>query len=66
MITQQAEKIIMDRPEVSSVFSGIGFVSGSVAGTSNDSNLAELTVTMTDVKERSITSEDFGVFIQVK
>jgi HAE1 family hydrophobic/amphiphilic exporter-1 len=66
MVTQQAEKIIMERPEVSKVFSSIGFVSGSVAGTSNNANLAELTVTMTDVKERSISSEDFGVLIQGK
>jgi HAE1 family hydrophobic/amphiphilic exporter-1 len=66
MVTQQAEKIILERPEVSKVFSSIGFVSGSVAGTSNNANLAELTVTMTDVKERSISSEDFGVLIQGK
>jgi HAE1 family hydrophobic/amphiphilic exporter-1 len=66
MVTQQAEKIIMERPEVSKVFSSIGFVTGSVAGTSNNANLAELTVTMTDVKERSISSEDFGVLIQSK
>jgi len=64
MLTQQAEKMIMKQPEVTKVFSSIGFVSGSVAGTTNNSNLAEITVTLKDKKERSITAEDFGVRLQ--
>ena len=66
MVTQQAEKIILKEPAVAKVFSSIGFVSGSVAGTSNNSNLAELTVSMKELKERNISSEDFGIFIQQK
>lgn len=66
MVTQQAEKIILAHPAVHKVFSSIGFVSGSVAGTSNNSNLSELTVTMKDLKDRDISSEDFGVAIQQK
>jgi HAE1 family hydrophobic/amphiphilic exporter-1 len=60
MVTQQAEKLIMKQPEVTRVFSSIGFVSGSVAGTTNNSNLAEMTITLVDKKERSISAEDFG------
>lgn len=63
---RQAERIIMARPEVAKVFSTIGFVTGSVAGTSNNSNLAELTVTMVEVKKRTLSSEQFGVDIQQK
>jgi len=64
--TQQAEKLIMQRPEVLNVFSSIGFVSGSVAGSTNNSNLAEITVTLKDKTERAITAEDFGIDMQQK
>jgi HAE1 family hydrophobic/amphiphilic exporter-1 len=64
MVTQQAEQIILKRPEVVQVFSSIGFVGGSVSGATSNANLAELTVSLKDVNERSISSEDFGVLIQ--
>ena len=64
MVTQQAEQIILKRPEVVQVFSSIGFVGGSISGATSNANLAELTVSLKDVKERSISSEDFGVLIQ--
>lgn len=66
MLTQKAEEIILEDPAVDKVFSSIGFVSGSVSGTSNNANLAELSVTLKDLSERTISSEDFGVFIQQK
>jgi HAE1 family hydrophobic/amphiphilic exporter-1 len=66
MLVQQAEKIIMSQPEVEKVFSSIGFVSGSVAGTSSNANLAELTLTLVDKKKRSMTAEEFGTLIQQK
>lgn len=64
MVTQQAEKLILARPEVTGVFSSIGFESGSVAGASNNSNLAELTVTLNDKKERTLSADDFGIDVQ--
>jgi HAE1 family hydrophobic/amphiphilic exporter-1 len=66
MLVQQAEKIIMTQPEVEKIFSSIGFVSGSVAGTSSNANLAELTLTLVDKKKRNVTAEEFGTFIQQK
>lgn len=66
MLTQQAEKIIMEQPEVIDVFSSIGFISGSTAGTTNNSNLSEITVTMVDKKKRSVTAEAFGLQLQKK
>jgi HAE1 family hydrophobic/amphiphilic exporter-1 len=66
MVTQQAEKIIMAQPVVEKVFSTIGFVSGSIAGSSNNSNLAELTVSLKGEDERTISSEEFGVDLQKK
>lgn len=66
MLVQQAEKIILEQPEVEKVFSSVGFVSGSVSGTSSNANLAELTLTLVDKKKRNITAEDFGIAIQQK
>jgi HAE1 family hydrophobic/amphiphilic exporter-1 len=58
--TQQAEKLVMARPEVSNVFSSIGFVTGSISGTSNNSNLAEMTVTLVDAEDRRVRYNDSG------
>lgn len=64
MVTRDAENIILGRPEVSKVFSSIGFVTGSVAGSGNNANLAELTVTLKDIKERKLSAEAFSFDIQ--
>ncbi|QES88353.1 efflux RND transporter permease subunit [Rhizosphaericola mali] len=64
MATQDAEKIIMAHPEVVKAFSNIGFVNGSVAGTSNNANLAEITVGLIDNTKRQFTSDEFGVTLQ--
>lgn len=66
MLVQQAEKILLEQPEVEKVFSSIGFISGSVSGTSSNGNLAELTLTLVDKKRRSMTAEEYGTFIQQK
>jgi HAE1 family hydrophobic/amphiphilic exporter-1 len=66
MLTREAEKIIMARPEVEKVFSSIGFVNGSIAGTTSNANLAELTLTLTDKEKRSLSAEELGVVIQQK
>ncbi len=64
MLTQQAEKLIMAQPEVTHEFSSIGFVTGAVAGTTNNSNLAEITISMVDKSKRKISAEDFGIRMQ--
>ncbi len=66
MLVQQAEKIIMAQPETRKVFSSVGFVSGSIAGTSSNANLAELTLSLVDKKKRSLSAEEFGTIIQRK
>jgi HAE1 family hydrophobic/amphiphilic exporter-1 len=66
MVTQQAEKMIMARHEVSNVFSSIGFVTGSVSGSTNNSNLAEITVSLVDKSKRTFSSQDFGLDMQRK
>ncbi|MDO7742972.1 MAG: efflux RND transporter permease subunit, partial [Pedobacter sp.] len=60
MVTQEAEKMIKEQPAVVRTFSSIGFVSGGVAGAGNNANLAEITVTLTDKKVRSLSAEEFG------
>lgn len=62
MITQQAEEMLLQKPEVETVFSSIGFVPGSISGSSNSNNLAQLTVKLKE--KRNISSEDFGINVQ--
>jgi len=66
MVTQEAEKMIKEQPAVVRTFSSIGFVSGGVAGAGNNANLAEITVTLTDKKVRSLSAEEFGNDMQKK
>jgi HAE1 family hydrophobic/amphiphilic exporter-1 len=66
MLVQHAEKVLMAQPEVEKVFSSIGFVSGSVSGTSSSANLAELTVSLVDKKRRSMSAEEFDILVQEK
>lgn len=63
MATQQAEKIIMEHPEVVNVFSNIGYSSSGLATVGN-SNVAEINVKLVDKKERSISSVEFGDEVQ--
>jgi HAE1 family hydrophobic/amphiphilic exporter-1 len=62
-IVQQAEKIILAHPETQKVMSNIGYSSSGVVAASN-SNLAEMTITMIDKKERKISDEEFGITLQ--
>ncbi|MGX5690950.1 efflux RND transporter permease subunit [Arcticibacter tournemirensis] len=64
--TQEAERIIMKEPIVKNVFSSIGFVAGSVAGTTNNANRAEITIKLTGKNERQMSSEEFGIIMQRK
>lgn len=66
MLVQQVEKILLEQSEVVKVFSSIGFVNGSVSGTSSNANLAELSLSLVDKKKRSMTAEEYGTFIQQK
>ncbi|WBS74115.1 efflux RND transporter permease subunit [Elizabethkingia meningoseptica] len=59
--TEEVEKIILSKPEVKNVFSSVGFVSGSVSGSSNNSNRAEITVSLVEAKDRQVSSEEFGI-----
>lgn len=64
MTTEEAEKILLSKPEVKNVFSSVGFVSGSVSGSSNNSNMAEITVSLVEAKDRSQSAEEFGIKIK--
>jgi HAE1 family hydrophobic/amphiphilic exporter-1 len=64
--TQQVEKVLLSQREVTNVFSSIGFVTGSVAGTTNNANLAELTVSLVDKSKRSMSTQEFGLAMQKK
>ncbi|GGE39898.1 HAE1 family hydrophobic/amphiphilic exporter-1 [Pedobacter psychrotolerans] len=58
----QIESVILKHPEVVNVFSKVGTQSGASMGSnaSSNSNLAEISIQLTDVNERSISTVNFG------
>jgi hydrophobic/amphiphilic exporter-1 (mainly G- bacteria), HAE1 family len=60
---QRAEQVIMQHPEVVSVFTNVGYTSAGIS-TASSSNIADLNVKLNDKKERSISTEDFGQMIK--
>lgn len=58
-VTAQVEKMILAHPEVTKVFSNVGFGSSQMSGTSTN-YLSEVTVILVDKKEREIGVSEFG------
>ncbi len=58
----QAEKIIMSQPEVTEVFSNVGTQSGNAltGNSASSTNVAEISVKLTDKEKRKITTDQFG------
>jgi HAE1 family hydrophobic/amphiphilic exporter-1 len=59
-VTQQVEKMLFAQPEVVNVFSNIGYSSNGVA-TSSNGNISDINVSLTDRKERSASTDAFGI-----
>ncbi|MDB5240622.1 MAG: acriflavin resistance protein [Spirosoma sp.] len=62
-VAQRAEQIIMKHPEVTNVFSNIGYSSTGL-GTSANSNLADLNVKLIDKTQRKFSTEGFGQMLK--
>ena len=62
----KVEKIILALPEVINVFSNVGTQQGASVGlsSSSNSNLAEITVVLTEKHNRSMSTEQFGKVIR--
>ncbi len=58
--TRQVEQLLMNRPEVETVFSKIGFASGQMGSGTGTNNRSEITVILKDKKERDLSTEAFG------
>lgn len=61
---KKVERLLLSKPEVVKVFTNVGMQSGTTGGSSTTSNVAELSVTLVDKEERSISTEDFGTKIR--
>jgi len=65
MVTQKVEKIILSKPEVVKIMSGVGYSSTSnIGGNASNNNVAELTVTLVDKEKRKLSAEDFGLSLK--
>lgn len=60
---QKAEQILLKHPGVTNVFSNVGYTSNALSSTSN-SNLADINVKLVDKKERTYSTDEFGVEIK--
>ncbi|MDF7818550.1 efflux RND transporter permease subunit [Runella sp. MFBS21] len=58
-IAQQAEQIILKHPEVTNVFTNVGYTSSGLA-TSSNSNVADINIKLIDKKLRTTSTDDFG------
>ncbi len=62
-ISQRAEQIIMQHPEVTNVFTNVGYTSNNL-GASSNSNIADLNVKLVDKKQRTVSTEKFGQLLK--
>lgn len=62
----QVENIIMKHPEVVSIFSNVGAQTGAtpVSSASSNSNLAEISIMLTDANKRKMSTTEFGRIIR--
>jgi HAE1 family hydrophobic/amphiphilic exporter-1 len=64
---KEIEKILLSQPEVIKVFTNVGTQSGAIGGAgSSNSNLAEITVTLVDKSERTLSADKFGAAMRNK
>nr|WP_293842624.1 efflux RND transporter permease subunit [uncultured Arsenicibacter sp.] len=62
-LSQKVEQIIMKHPEVTNVFTNVGYTNNGVA-TSSNSNIADINVKLVDKKERKLSTEEFGSMVK--
>jgi HAE1 family hydrophobic/amphiphilic exporter-1 len=64
-IAQQAESLLFRHPEVTSVFTNVGYSSTGFTGlTSSSSHFAEITVNLVPPQQRTLSATDFGVMVE--
>ncbi|MEQ9442699.1 MAG: efflux RND transporter permease subunit [Cyclobacteriaceae bacterium] len=64
--TRNVEQLLMNRPEVETVFSKIGFSSTQMGGGTGTNNRSEITVILKDKHERELSTEAFSKDIKEK
>ncbi len=62
-ITRQVEDILLKKPEVTKVFSNIGY-SSSMSSGSSEAHKSEITVNLVPKKERKLSSEEYAAMIK--
>ncbi|MFN8346706.1 MAG: efflux RND transporter permease subunit [Spirosomataceae bacterium] len=62
-LSQRAEQIILQHPEVTNVFTNVGYTSTNL-GSSANSNIADLNVKLIDKKKRTVSTENFGQLLK--
>ena len=63
---KEIEEILLAQPEVTKVFTNVGTQSGAMGGGTSNANLAEITVTLVDKSERTLSADKFGAAMRNK
>ncbi|GAB2527668.1 efflux RND transporter permease subunit [Spirosoma aerophilum] len=58
-VSQRVEQLLLKHPEVTNVFTNVGYTSSGIT-TSSNSNVADMNVKLVDKKARTMSTEDFG------
>jgi HAE1 family hydrophobic/amphiphilic exporter-1 len=62
-VAQRAEQLILKHPEVTNVFTNVGYTSSGL-GTASNSNFVDINVKLTDKENRTISTEAFGQLLK--
>jgi HAE1 family hydrophobic/amphiphilic exporter-1 len=62
-VAQRAEQLILKHPEVTNVFTNVGYTSSGL-GTASNPNFVDLNVKLIDKKQRAISTEAFGQLLK--
>lgn len=66
LMVQQVEKIAMSHPEVTGVFTSVGFSSSAIDANTGKPNEAEISITLVDKTDRKLSDEQIGIKIQAE
>ncbi len=62
-VSQRVERVLLKHPEVTNVFTNVGYTSSGITTASN-SNVADMNVKLVDKTARTISTEDFGSLVK--
>ncbi|MEA5403268.1 efflux RND transporter permease subunit [Arcicella sp. DC2W] len=64
LVTKQVEQLLLQKPEVSKVFANVGTQTGAAGTGSSNSNISEISVTLVEKEQRTVSTDAFSAAIR--